>query len=395
MKKIFFYLVPLLAMAVILGCGGNKADENSFIVHGKLTNSKKDSVYLQELTVKDLVGVDSAVVSEDGEFYFKVKPKEISFYLLKLSKNNFITLLIDKGENVEITADAKQMVKSYTVTGSKGSELIRELNAHLQVNYERLDSLASVYEDNKKKGNPDILKIKASCDSVYKIIFLDEKSFLKNFIDRNTSSLSCLIAVYQQFGREFMFNFNNKEDIAYFEKLDNALFAKYPENQHAKDLHERIAEIKRIDAERQLAENKLAIGAEAPDFTSETPAGTSVSLSSFKGKCVLIDFWASWCKPCRAANPKMVKLYKKFKDKNFTILGVSLDKEKESWTKAIKDDNLTWPQLSDLKFWDSPVAKLYNVQAIPYSVLIDKEGKIAAKGLEGDSLALKIAELTK
>jgi peroxiredoxin len=395
MKKIFFYLIPVLAIAILSGCAGNKADESSFVVHGKLTNSKKDSVYLQELTVKNLVGVDSLVVSDEGEFYFKVKPKEIGFYILKLKKNNFITLLIDKGENVEVTADAKQLLKSYTVSGSKGSERIRELNAHLQVSYEKVDSIAAVYNENKSKGSPDILKIKASCDSTYKDIFLDQKSFLKSFIDKNTNSLACLIAIYQQFGREFMFNFNNEEDLAYYEKLDKALFAAYPENQHAKDLHERVAEIKRMEAERQLAENKLAIGSEAPDFTLETPAGASVSLSSFKGKCVLIDFWASWCAPCRAANPNMVKLYKKFKDKNFTILGVSLDKDKDSWTTAIKKDNLTWTQVSDLKYWSSPVAKLYNVEAIPYSVLIDKDGKIVAKGLEPDSLSLKIAEIVK
>ena len=92
---------------------------------------------------------------------------------------------------------------------------------------------------------------------------------------------------------------------------------------------------------------------------------------------ILIDFWASWCAPCRAANPKMVKLYKKYKDKNFTILGVSLDRDKDSWSKAIKLDNLMWTQVSDLKYWSSPVAKLYNVEAIPYSVMIDKDGKLS------------------
>ncbi|MFA5782161.1 MAG: TlpA disulfide reductase family protein [Bacteroidales bacterium] len=392
MKKII-YTFPIFLTIIMMGCGGNKADENSFVIKGKLTDTKKDSIYLKELTVKEMVSIDSSVVSEEGEFYFKVKPKEIGFYILKLKKNNFLTLLINKGETVEIIADAKQLLKTYIISGSKGSELIKELNDHLQANYTKVDSLSRIYNDSK--GSTDILKIKASLDSTYKEIFFDQKNFLKNFIDKNAGSLACLIAIYQQFGRELLFNVNDKTDFAYFEKLDKALITAYPDNQHSQDLHKRVAEIKRMEAEKQLAENKLDVGFKAPDFKLETPDGKSVSLSSFKGKFVLIDFWASWCAPCRQENPKMIKLYKQYKDKDFTILGVSLDRDKDSWINAIKTDKLIWTQISDLKYWDSPVAKLYNVRTIPYSILIDKEGKILAKGLRGEKLAEKIKEVVK
>ena len=144
-----------------------------------------------------------------------------------------------------------------------------------------------------------------------------------------------------------------------------------------------------------MAENRLKIGVQSPDFNLETPEGKSVSLSSLKGKVVLIDFWASWCPTCRVANVKMVKLYKQFKEKDFTILGVSIDKDKDAWMKAIRMDKLNWIQLSDLKFWTSPVVKLYSIDSIPYTVLIDKEGKIVAKGLHGDSLYSKIANIVK
>jgi peroxiredoxin len=393
MKKINCVILSVLVALVFSGCGGNKANDKSFVVNGKFSNSKKDSVYLQELTAKNTIGIDSAILSEEGEFHFKVEPKEIGFYIVKLSRNNFITLLVDKGETIEVTADAKQLLRTYTVSGSKGSELIKELNAKLQSSYDKVDSLSAIY--TAAKGKPDILKVKASLDSTYKVIFLDQKKYLETFINTNTSSLACLIAIYQQFGREMMFNFNIKEDFAYFEKLDKALMAAYPDNQHALDLHERVAEIKRMSAEKDLAESKLSAGAAAPDFTLETPEGKSVSLSSLKGKNVLIDFWASWCAPCRAENPKMVKLYNKFKDKNFTILGVSLDQDKDLWTKAIKLDKLTWTEVSDLKYWNSPIAKLYNVEAIPFTVLVDEDGKIVAKGLLGDSLATRVAELVK
>lgn len=390
MRRIIYTFLIFLTI-FMMGCGGNKADEKSFVIHGKFTDTKKDSIYLEELTVKKSIGIDSVVISEEGEFYFKVKPQKIGFYILKISKDNFVTLLIDKGENVEISADARQLRRTYSITGSKGSELIKELNTHLQLNYDKVDSLSRVFKESQ--GKPNFVEIKASLDSTYKLIFLDQKNFVRNLIDKNSNSLACLIAIYQQFGREPLFNLNDKTDFAYFEKLDKALITAYPDNQHSQDLHKRVTEIKRMEAEKQLAESKLAVGAEAPDFKLETPDGKSVSLSSLKGKFVLVDFWASWCAPCRQENPQMIKLYKQYKDKDFTILGVSLDRDKDSWTKAIKTDKLIWTQVSDLKYWSSPVTKLYNVQAIPYSILIDKEGKILAKGLRGEELAKKIEEI--
>ena len=123
--------------------------------------------------------------------------------------------------------------------------------------------------------------------------------------------------------------------------------------------------------------------------------GKPVSLNSFRGKYVLVDFWASWCGPCREENPNVVAAYNKFKNKNFTILGVSLDKEKSAWLKAIKDDGLTWNHISDLKFWNSIAVPLYKIEGIPYNVLVDPQGKIIAKELRGPDLENKLAEVLK
>lgn len=143
-----------------------------------------------------------------------------------------------------------------------------------------------------------------------------------------------------------------------------------------------------------IAYNKVgAVGTDAIDFTQNDVNGNPVSLSSFKGKYVLIDFWASWCKPCRIENPNVVKAYERFKDKNFTVLGVSLDQEKDPWIKAIEKDKLTWTNVSDLQYWNNAVAQLYRVQGIPQNFLLDPNGKIVAKDLRGEALTVKLCEL--
>jgi peroxiredoxin len=173
-------------------------------------------------------------------------------------------------------------------------------------------------------------------------------------------------------------------DVVLLEKRFNGLDASVQKTEAGKQLQQFIAE-KRIGA----------IGTEAMDFTQPDTTGKPVSLSSFRGKYVLVDFWASWCGPCRNENPNVVENFNKFKLKNFTVLGVSLDRpgRKEAWVQAIQEDNLTWTHVSDLQFWNNAVAKLYHIQSIPQNILIDPQGKIVAKNLRGPDLQAKLCEI--
>jgi len=139
----------------------------------------------------------------------------------------------------------------------------------------------------------------------------------------------------------------------------------------------------------------LKVGMTAPGFSLPDVNGTTVTLNSFKGKYVLVDFWASWCPPCRQENPNVVKVYNAYKDRNFTVVGVSLDKKKEAWLEAIKADGLNWTQVSDLKFWESAVVPLYGINSIPTNMLLDPQGKILAIGLRGEALEAKLKEVIK
>ena len=158
-------------------------------------------------------------------------------------------------------------------------------------------------------------------------------------------------------------------------------------------LHNQFLEIKRQQNAKNSATTNLEIGSIAPEIALPNPEGDTILLSSLRGKYVLLDFWASWCRPCRIENPHLVESYEKYNEKGFDIFQVSLDKKRESWIEAIEKDQLTWHQVSDLKYWNSAPAELYKVRAIPANFLLDKNGKIIAKNLRGDALEAKLSEI--
>ncbi len=167
-----------------------------------------------------------------------------------------------------------------------------------------------------------------------------------------------------------------------YEAVAKNLLEKYPNNIHVQDFNADIE-----------SNRKISIGNIAPEIELPNPEGEMIKLSSFRGNYVLVDFWAKWCKPCRMENPNVVKAYQKYNKDGFEVLGVSLDRTKEDWLKAIEEDGLTWTHISDLKFWKSAAARTYNVNSIPFALLLDPEGRIVAKNLRGAALENKLAEI--
>ncbi|MBL7884576.1 MAG: redoxin domain-containing protein, partial [Bacteroidia bacterium] len=343
----------------------------------KFSNANGETVILEQMTPQGLKGIDTVVVDENGELKISSATIQKGFYRLKISDKNFATFIFDADEKVTVGGDAKDLGNTYTVDGSVDSKLFWDINQASMSNYKKRDSLQKVFQAFINVIKMDSLRIDSMSNALekpYMDLVNEHNQYLKNFVENNPASFASLAAIQQLPAEEFL---------STYIKLDDGLYTKYPNSEYIKTFHEAVQNQK-----------KLSVGTLAPEITMNNTEEKPLSLSTLKGKIVLIDFWASWCGPCRAENPTVVKAYNKFKAKGFEIFSVSLDKDMDKWKEAIKKDNLTWKNhVCDFKFWDSPVVSLYNFNAIPYNVLIDKEGMIIAKNLRGEDLEKKLQEI--
>ncbi len=318
--------------------------------------------------------VDSALII-NGNFVFKGKAPEPEFYKLGIPNNGNrefrVGFFIENGQ-MHISGN-RDTLWNAVVTGSPSQdEYVKFRNGHkyLEEASEKLERSYDRAQAGKNKSLGD------SLERAFKILDKKDKDYVKQYARQHPSSYISAMMVYQKFS----YNFDPAELDSIYRILDPAI-------RHA-------FFGRKIKAALDIA-RLTAVGKPALDFVQNDVSGTPVSLSSFKGKLLLLDFWASWCGPCRMANPAIVKAYRKYHAKGFDILSVSLDSDKNKWVAAIKKDNLHWTQVSDLKGWQNNVAVLYGIQAIPMSFLLDKEGKIIARGLNAAELKKKLAETLK
>jgi len=376
MKKIFFLIIALLPLAVMA------QTEDTFLIRGKIGNlSAPAKAYLLYQYGANKV-LDSAEMTA-GSFDFSGKitgpvsgamvidHKGVGFEKLD-STADVLSIYIDKGE---FSISGTDSVKKAKITGSKINDDSQNLKALLEpVNEKARRIMAIKNAATPTQNTPEFM---STLHGRYKALQTEQKSIIKKFVIDNPDSYISLMALYSVQGP-------SPEDPVALDSLFNTLSPRLKATEDARNFKAALEPLMRT-----------APGTMAPEFTQNDVNGTPVKLSSFRGKYVLVDFWASWCGPCRQENPNVVRVYNKYKDKNFTVLGVSLDREtgRKDWLAAIKNDGLTWTEVSDLKFWGNDAAKLYYVSSIPANFLIDPSGKIIAKNLRGDDLEQKLKEV--
>ncbi|MFO7978435.1 MAG: TlpA disulfide reductase family protein [Bacteroidales bacterium] len=379
--RYLLYILPLIFLAT--GCGSrSKESSGTFTVSAELDNAQQVPILVEELTTQDKKPVDTLMTDDQGRFSFSHEIKQAGFYILRVDAYNFLTLVVEPGEEINITGDAANLSHTFQVEGSPGSEKLATLNRSLARGYQQVDSLTIVYQQNM--SHPDLEEFRQQLDVAYTHIFKEQQQYVKDFISENPHSLVSIIALYKYFGDRLLLN--EQDHFEYFEQLSQSLREAYPKNHHVMDLKRRVGEYRRNEKQRQVAEASLAPGNQAPEIVLPDPEGNMIALSSLRGKVVLIDFWAAWCPPCRKVNSRLIDIYAEYQDQGFEIYGISLDRTREQWIQGIAEDHVTWTQVSDLRFWSSPVVGLYNVEGIPYSVLVDQQGNIIAKGVGVDEL---------
>lgn len=362
MEKLFFLTA---ITAFIVSC----SSEPRYVVEGELEGVNDGMVYLQKLESGKFVIVDSAFV-DDGAFEItggSVDYPDI-YYLTVENKRGYLDFFLENSR-ISVKGHADSLYKA-VAEGSSAQDEYHEYNNGLEPFYERNIALFNEISNARQEG--DTLKL-PELEAERNLLFEEITEYNLEYVRSHPESYVTPHILNSQ-----TYDMSIKEIEAYIELLDPKLFG----TEIIIDLKNRIEKRK-----------KVAIGEMAPDFTLNDTEGKPISLYDVVGsELLLVDFWAAWCGPCRQENPKLVNVYNEFRDKGFDILGVSLDRDRDDWLKAIKEDSLVWTHVSDLQYFQSEAAQLYAVTAIPANFLLDSEGKILATNLRGSELRRTVAE---
>ena len=361
-----------LAFFVLIGLTVSAQEAVNFKISGNIFNNSEDSIYISQFYGTHYVDLISIPLDEKGDFNFSGSIKNPDYYALKVGKKH-INLILREGSDIKVYGDASKIEDFSNIIGSDETVKMNELVKLLSKLSSKQDSAKQLLEEFPEK--------EVEINQSMKIEFTNYQTNIQSFVSQNPNSAALLPVLS-------LVNMENETET--YGNILTQLATGFPESGTIKEIQKQFNALKA----KKEKENVLGVGKEAPDFTETKIEGGTMSLSDLRGKVVLLDFWASWCGPCRRENPNVVKLYNEYKEDGFTVMSVSLDKEKAKWAAAIKKDNLSWPNhVSDLKGWSSAAAKKYNVRGIPFTVLIDKEGNIIKSNLRGEELENTLKEI--
>jgi thiol-disulfide isomerase/thioredoxin len=383
---IFNRLIFILFAVTVIFSSCQKND--GFSISGKISHAEGDTIYLEELHVSTRKPVAKVMIDKNGEFEFKGKVSIPTYFLLMLSDNNFITLLVDSVEHVFIEADAANFGKEYIVQGSLGSIQVKELTEHLNQTEHKLDSLRQL--NNLYRNNADYQELSARWNQEFAALIEEQSKFSTNFVLNNPFSMASVYALYQKY-RDQSYVIR---DLQTMRTAASALNAIYPNSTLVKALYENTLQILRDEKAAQMKKFIEQEGINSPDVLLPDLNGKEIALSSLRGKVVLLHFWAAEDRGSRVINSLLVEAYQKYKSKGFEIYQVNVGVNRSEWIDATDEDNLKWINVGDLE--GSTKARLnYNIQSIPFNYLLDKEGKILARNLTGPDLDRTLARILK
>lgn len=361
-------ILSVALLSVLSACG---ADGNGIVLSGKVNNPVAGQyIVLEEVKERNFEPIDTLYLDENNTFSHEVNIEGAGFYRLNFYNTQVVNLILDKS-NIEVNVDGDDRGGFYEVKGSVDMDYMETVNKLMQDFQAKARGLNEQFmAANQEQDTATMLQLQAT--------YAQEQQALRGEVKKQIRAMGTSLASLQSI------NFLDTEnEFPFMDSLATKLKAAHPKSKAV------IAFAGQIEQMRALA-----IGAAAPEITLPNPNGENMSLSALKGKYVLVDFWAAWCKPCRMENPNVVRLYNQYQSKGFEVFSVSLDRKKEDWVKAIEIDGLVWPNhVSDLQYFNSAAAATYQVNAIPATFLLDKDGKIIGKNLRGEALERKLAEL--
>jgi len=381
MKKLLSFLCVVMLFAS--SCtGANSA--GSYQITGTIKDAPNEPVYFDYLTMETAQTLDTVKTDANGKFVLKGMVKEYGICRVRLANQSNWLMMVDNKSKIAFEATKADMLH-YKLTGGNGNEEFYKVLVKAANIQQVIGAKNQQYNDLYNSGNQ--IAAAALRDSMTNMI----NSFEKEVKQMADATPNAILAMYEA---SFI---NTEQDLPFGRRILDKMEKTIPQSVYTAQYKKRFLDLENQVNQQKMQEEmskKTAVGSIAPDIKLLTPDGKELALSSLRGKVVLLDFWASWCGPCRRENPNVVRIYNTYKDKGFTVFSVSFDKSAEPWKAAIAQDGLIWPNhVSDLKGWGSMAAGLYGITSIPRTFLLDKDGKILATNLRGEELEQKVKEI--